>query len=463
MTKENLPSISKTTSYELVKAGDTIALTEKLLVSHINNRKKELYEFLLNKAPRHFTINLISRHYPLSIELIRNYRGVLEWYGLIENQRITWSLDALKEFYPEIYELDISDLSTNTNLPWNEDFIAYFRDKWDWKALSSNTSLPWSERLIEMFYDRWNWNASDGEWDYTTEEYRSNTLSENTAIPWSENLIFKYLEKWNWNDLSANPSLPWGEKLIDMFLELWCWHGLSGNLALPWGDESFLERYTFQLDWGRVSNEIPLSHEQISNNISKIDFERLSANCGIDWTTSFIEKHRDKWYWFMLSFNKSIRWEIDYIEYLLCNQPKFEIEGLSGNRLIDWDISFIEKHLQNWDWYSLSSNPSLPWSIEFIDRFKDKLDFRLLSNNRGIPWSDELLHAFKDKWDLYELSENRQIPWSIILILNLYGHLDSWLPAPMSDNVSVYLNIADKYVDEDMIKDLLDSLGNKAL
>ena len=47
-------------------------------------------------------------------------------------------------------------MSWNEGLPWTEEFIEKYVDKWDWSGLSNNEKLPWTEELIEQYKDKWN-------------------------------------------------------------------------------------------------------------------------------------------------------------------------------------------------------------------------------------------------------------------------------------------------------------------
>ena len=77
---------------------------------------------------------------------------------------------------------DINSLSTNEKLPWSEDFIEKYKDKWNWDMLSTNNGLPWSMHLLEKFEDQWVW--FNKEQDMTASLWVNNTLWEKVFKPY---------------------------------------------------------------------------------------------------------------------------------------------------------------------------------------------------------------------------------------------------------------------------------------
>ena len=100
-------------------------------------------EAFFRRHPEFFRL-VVSRHYPLSEELIERYADLWKW----------------------------EELHWNQGLPWSEALIERYADRWDWGALSRNEGLPWSEALIEHYADRWYWGA----------------LSGNEGLPWTQAL-----------------------------------------------------------------------------------------------------------------------------------------------------------------------------------------------------------------------------------------------------------------------------------
>jgi hypothetical protein len=54
---------------------------------------------------------------------------------------------------------------------------------------------------------------------------------------------------------------------------------------------------------------------------------------------------------------------------------KLDFGLVSINKNINWEIEFIEQFTSGWNWSYLSSNPSLPWSIDFLQKFQKFWDW----------------------------------------------------------------------------------------
>ena len=162
---------------------------------------------------------------------------VSPWKGVSQNEGIEWSLHLIKKYQKiplyKPFGLHWTEMSHNEAIPFNDGIFDYFKNKWDWVFLSSNnnlclslkhieqnknriiwefkemgrhtialnSSLPWSEELIDKYFDKWYWHE----------------IAMNTGIPWSENLISKYRLKLDNYPLFRNPSLPWSLEFILKF------------------------------------------------------------------------------------------------------------------------------------------------------------------------------------------------------------------------------------------------------
>ena len=168
-----------------------------------------------------------------------NKWSVSAWKGLSENEGVPWSKEFIKKYLPipliKPNGLYWEGLSRNETLPWKENLLEEFSDKWDWLILSGNngvgftveqiekykdkifwecedsgkhtiaenTSLPWSEELIDKYFEKWRW------WG----------LAMNTGIPWSEKIIDKYEEMLDNYPLFRNSSLPWSFEFLNKYEE----------------------------------------------------------------------------------------------------------------------------------------------------------------------------------------------------------------------------------------------------
>jgi hypothetical protein len=249
----NENTIVKYDFWQLNKIGNSIAITNKLLRE--NERSKIIDLFCANSI---FFVQSISWFYPLNDLIIDKYNDRLDFQCISANISIPWS-EELIEKYKDKWNWDIG-MSSNRSLPWSETFLEKYNNKWDWLGLETNKGLidqKWfiekykekfilgeksnnikrnklSENEIDNFIKYWDWDKS--------------ILSTNNLLPWSRKLILKYEDKWDWNSLSDNQNIPWSIELIEEFRERWDWKNLSLNKSLPWS-EQLMEKYATKWYW----------------------------------------------------------------------------------------------------------------------------------------------------------------------------------------------------------------------
>ena len=80
-------------------------------------------------------------------------------------------------------------LSSNRSLPWSEELLERYKDKWNWKILTRIESLPWSESLIERYADKWVWAGA-------SEKTRKRMLDDNEAA-------IKLFNSWTKQEIST--------------------------------------------------------------------------------------------------------------------------------------------------------------------------------------------------------------------------------------------------------------------
>ena len=141
----------------------------------------------------------------------------------------------------------------------------------DSKNLSKNESLPWSNELLERFDDKWHWNnkknyeSKDSKYILTKD---INSLSTNEKLPWSEDFIEKYKDKWNWDMLSTNNGLPWSMHLLEKFEDQWVWFNKEQDMtASLWVNNTL---------WEKVFKPY-VNDEMIEEVISGINIDSLNT------------------------------------------------------------------------------------------------------------------------------------------------------------------------------------------
>lgn len=200
-------------------------------ISILNGKDLWTERFVLDNMNKfHWSYLCQNPHLPWSAKFIEKLKPIWSpffWNGITINSGIPWSIDFIEKYAENDNQsmLIWSGLSLNESLPWNGEFVEKYEDKWDWVvlsgnngvgftltqiekysdrilwkrkhpnfgALSDNTSLPWSEELIDTYLDKWCWED----------------LAQNEGILWNERMIKKYEDKLDLNLLFQNPSLPW--------------------------------------------------------------------------------------------------------------------------------------------------------------------------------------------------------------------------------------------------------------
>ena len=370
----------------------------------------------LKEHPAYFS-SLVSRWYPLKL-------GQLVRHGDV------WEFD--------VNHVDHS-LSNNTGLPWSDELIDAFRDRWGywgWSQLSSNESLPWTVELVHRFADRWSWIS----------------LSANRSVPWSAELIAEYADRWDWNGLCYNPSVPWSEELIRAFEQHIDFEQLSENESIPWSPE-LIRRYREKWDWERLGSNggIVWTEDMLCEHEGLLDLEELSWDPTLPWSKALILKFHDRWNWIGLSNMKRLYspWTHEVIDNFL---DAWDWPRLSHNRWLPWSEDLIERYKDLWDWTYLASNENLPWSTGLIEKYKDRWVYHSeytnigLSANRVLPWSHDLIARYHEQWSWKALSHNTALPWSYGLIEE-YEPLWDWDALSLNPNLPWTMGLLNKYAD----------------
>jgi|GEM_PF-5442550 len=279
----------------------------------------------------------ICLKYPLSIDMLRRHRDILDWELISLNEVLPWSQAIIIEFQDFLDfgngddETESKWINLNPAIPWSVELLEQLEDKVQWKELATLPAIYDDMRIRLRFYHRLapylsqmsedavpsGHDQSGGEeieWliqhieaynDHpelcyhtvaeidAAESINWQVLSQNSYLPWSIELLEKYREKWDWNLLSLNDSLPWSERLIAAFQDLWEWGGLGD--ANEYGDRLVV--------WGLTSND------------------------AIHWTEQMLHRFRDRHDWFHLSYMTQVDWSIEVLyqfqEYLEYDQVLF--------------------------------------------------------------------------------------------------------------------------------------------
>lgn len=342
-----------------------------------------------------YCIDILSKEYPFSLEMLLEYADVLNWSLVSSNKNIKWDFDIMYHLYDRISWGDLSvnpvafadvsllpifsdkihwndnndrfdtSISLNKGLPWTLDFIKKYESKIDFYILSSNESVKWNDELIDRYLGEWfidDLGRNEGiHWDlrmfekYLGEEYLNNFyVNTNPMILSDFNLVEKYKEKVVWFNVCSNPYLPWAEKnLLEYWKEHLDWLGICRNTTL------FKQNPTFY-------------YEHFETWITKEShYQFLSSNPFVDWNMNVINPFLCWWDWEDLSRNKGVPWNADLIDYYADHvcwggwYDTFITEDECGNTITPIPTKDYR--------FGLLTNDSLPWSIRFLTRYESKI------------------------------------------------------------------------------------------
>ena len=148
-----------------------------------------------------------------------------------------------------------------------------------------------------------------------------------------------------------------------------------------------------------------LSEDFIEKNSIYLNWDFLSINEKLSWSTSFIEKFSDLWNWERLSGNESLPWSE---ELILKYAEKWKIKATESqndtcllyNNSITWSKNLVYRFADTicGTWLAqrtelLNDHP------EILEVFKEVLWWEYVSGNEYLNWSEELIDKFINYWD----------------------------------------------------------------
>ena len=104
----------------------------------------------------------LSREFKWNEELLRKYRGEIDWEALSCNNEMLWTASILENFKNYIDWKALSGIAPERLL--TPKIIEKFADKWDWSELSDNGNLKLSYALLDKFADKWDWERIINRW-----------------------------------------------------------------------------------------------------------------------------------------------------------------------------------------------------------------------------------------------------------------------------------------------------------
>lgn len=465
MSNKNLITIN--TSTALSRVSNVINVTNNLLQEYFNSNERRIYEYLNDFKDEIDAINIISLYYPLTEEMLLEYKEVLNWSSIVRNKSIKWNEDCLFTLVEQKY-LHIVHLVLFNTCPSSPDWVnkfLYLIDSNNLQNINESALIfmedivigHWGEELqITRMYDSfearleqlpkfkdfiWNYIFLNSKLDLTDELIKKcednwdwDLLSKNITLSWTNELLEKYVDKWNWEYLSQNSSIPWTLKIIENFVDRLDWDSLSKNRVLPWSMD-LIENFCSKWNWYILSDnsKLPWSVQLIEKFKERWSWSNLTTNLYLPWSEDLMLRYIEKWDWKKSLLNRKFPWTNKTVKQNL--QESYVAEAIKSSDInFPFTIELLESNFEILDWGSISMNESIPWTKEILEKFKENLEWYYLSSDRGLPWNEELIKNYKDYWDWEDLSRNFSLPWTIDLIERFK---DNWCWYGLSRNLSI--------------------------
>ena len=104
----------------------------------------------------------LSREFKWTEELLKKYKGEIDWEALSGNTEMLWTASILDYFKNYIDWKELSGYAPTRLL--TPKIIEQFADRWDWHELSENSNLELSYALLDKFADKWDWERIINRW-----------------------------------------------------------------------------------------------------------------------------------------------------------------------------------------------------------------------------------------------------------------------------------------------------------
>lgn len=379
-----------------------------------------------------------------SIVLIEEFKEKWDWLELSSNENLPWSDELIKRFSPlwnwksicvngkfwtEDFiaslenELDQNNerwnyLLSNPHIQWTKELIYKYKEKWisaipligyQTYDVYANAALPWDDEFIELFKDKFNW-------------YR---LSESKILPWSENFINKFSQYWVWETLAKNASIPWDEKLITKFedkLSLTELHmNISDKPSVKW-NESLIDKNIDKINWTELSQstDINWTNELIDKYSDKLDWYSFCM-FNKNWSEEIIEKFNELFYWDMLVGNKNFPWSLELIKRFHSRMFNENDDNFYKHYLKTTDPKDLNYYEYLYLKYEAFYGISIPKDLEYFNFLVNMYpDFKLKypSNDLYFHLSNEFDNAVQDT-EINKLCNPILNNISIYLLMNL--------------------------------------------
>ena len=222
---------------------------------------------------------------------------------------------AYQQFLDDKNDLLFRKLSESENWEWTLEFIAKHADQLHWKALSYNYELPWCNDLLELYVDKWDWSGITC-LILRMEKKNSDATSELVSYVWQN-----FVDKLDWKIICKERQID--DEFLRKYAEYINWDAISANHNLIW-NRQFIETHSAFINWqvfsessfyGSLDSRQDAFRKKIVHLYGdKLDLFLLSNNYDLTLTPDIIEKYKDKWNWHELINNFRMEWNLEMFE-----------------------------------------------------------------------------------------------------------------------------------------------------
>ncbi|GGW61403.1 uncharacterized protein DUF4433 [Winogradskyella epiphytica] len=131
--------------------------------------------------------NYISKNPQLSIEVLWDYKELLNWEFVTQNNVVEFSDISFLNKYKDYLDWDY--ISDSKKFILSHENLTQFKNKLNWAKICEREDFEISEKLLEPFKDVLNWSQ----------------VSSSMNIQFTNELIGRYREMWDWQKLRKNP------------------------------------------------------------------------------------------------------------------------------------------------------------------------------------------------------------------------------------------------------------------
>ena len=243
------------------------------------------------------------------------------------------------------------EISGNNSIPWTEEIIKEFMDKWDWMALSGNINLCWSDSFLKKY------------WPELYSNNGQTRMFGNPCIKWTENTIKREIKYINYPDIVNFP-----REIVQMIIDNKLLDENEVTLEVLEDVSSVTKSLTTWDKDGEFSGQFETSYNKKIGDIE----ETISL-----YQKEALEKGWPWWGGASLVHNPSSQWTVELLRKYKdkINFGDNAYTSLSGNMGSFWTEEIISEFKDKLNWNQLSGNLFLSWSHKFIETYKDDLDW----------------------------------------------------------------------------------------